>query len=68
MTRLFSKRSQAGQIPGDVVITLFDAAAEKVVGYDFANATDVSYQETGDRATGIFRQDLVFTSSSLTVS
>lgn len=60
---------QAGQIAGDVVITLLDAQAERVVGYDFgANAADVSYQQTGDRTTGTFQQTLVFTSSSLTVS
>jgi len=58
---------QDGQLPGDAVITLFDSQAQKVVGYDFANASDVSYHETGDRATGSFQQDLVFTSSSLTV-
>jgi len=59
---------QAGHVPGDVVIALYDTEAKSVVGYDFANAADVSYQSTGDRAAGTFQQDLVFTSSSLTVS
>ncbi len=59
---------RAGQVPGDVVITLFDVQAQEVVRYDFANAAAVSYQETGDRTSGTFEQDLVFTSSSLTVS
>jgi hypothetical protein len=60
---------QAGQIAGDVVITLYDNQLQKVVGYDFgANTADVSYQQTGDRTSGTFQQNLVFTSSSLTVS
>ncbi len=58
---------QDGQVPGDVVITLYDAEANEVAAYDFANATAVSYQQTGDRTASTFQQDLVFTSSSLTL-
>ena len=57
---------QAGKIPGEVVIRLFDVEGVPVVGYTFANAADVSYQQTGDNSSRTFQQTLVFTSSSLT--
>ena len=59
---------QAGQIPGDVVITVLDTEGRELRRYDFANAADVSYEDTGDRSTGTFQQHLVLTSNSLTTS
>lgn len=50
-----------------VQIELFDAAAVPLTRYSFSNATVASYQQTGTQA-GSFEQELVLTSSSLTVS
>lgn len=62
---------QNGKI-ADVKITLYDVAAEQLSTYDFANATVDSYQQTGSEPdgspSGSFQQELVLTSSSLTVS
>ncbi len=57
---------QNGQI-ADVKVTLYDVEAEQLTTYDFANATVGSYQQTGSES-GPFQQELVLTSSSLTVS
>ena len=52
-----------------VQIALFDAEAKPVNTYDFSNATVASYHQTGSNATGSsYEQELVLTSTSLTVS
>jgi hypothetical protein len=53
----------------DVQIALFDFEGIPVTRYDFSNATVASYHQTGSNATGSsYEQELVLTSTSLTVS
>lgn len=58
---------KSGQL-AHVQIALYDATAVPVTTFDFSNATVISYHQAGSNATGSFEQELVLTSTSLTVS
>lgn len=59
---------QNGQTFGSLKITLYNAALEALKVYEWANATVIGYRQTGNAATNTLDQDLVFKSTSLTVS
>ena len=59
---------QNGQTFGSLKIRLFTASGEAVKTYEWANATVVGYGQKGDAASHTLDQDLVLTSTSLTVS
>jgi hypothetical protein len=59
---------QNGQTFDSLKITLYTPALEALKVYEWANATVLGYRQTGDAATNTMDQDLVFGSTSLTVS
>ena len=59
---------QNGQTFSSLKITLYNQSLEALRVYQWANATVVGYRQTSNAATNTSEQDLVFRSTSLTVS